>query len=196
MSQPSARPYRMVVGVDFDTPGDDAIAEALHIARERTDAEIHLVHVVKLAGDDARSLDRAADDMERDAQRMRERIADVSAKIFPEERWEQDLVYHVRLGDPATALMQVAVDYEARLIIVGTHARRGLERLLLGSVTQRLIQVARLPVLVARPRDLGAIRKSERPDPPRPGETLSSEHYKVSERARFSGHGRHISGLL
>lgn len=38
----------------------------------------------------------------------------------------------------------------ADLIVIGSHGRRGLERLVLGSVTQKVLSVARVPVLVVR----------------------------------------------
>ncbi len=41
----------------------------------------------------------------------------------------------------------------ADLIVMGSHGRRGIEKLLLGSVTQRVLQDARVPVLVVRGGD-------------------------------------------
>jgi nucleotide-binding universal stress UspA family protein len=41
----------------------------------------------------------------------------------------------------------------ADLIVMGSHGRRGLEKLLLGSVTQRVLQEARVPVMVVRGGD-------------------------------------------
>ncbi|MNT95545.1 Universal stress protein family protein [compost metagenome] len=38
----------------------------------------------------------------------------------------------------------------ADLIVMGSHGRRGLERLVLGSVTQRVLGVVHIPVLVVR----------------------------------------------
>lgn len=197
MTEPSTRaPYRIVVGVDFDKPGDDALAEALRMARENANDELHVVHVVKMRGDDAKSIDRAADEMQARANELRVRVVDVCATVFPNEEWEQELVYHVRLGDPADALHQVAIDYEANLVVVGTHARSGIEKLLLGSVAEKLVRIAQLPVLVARPRNFGGSRKSSRPEAPRPGEVLHDEHYHASERVTFRGRGGHISGLV
>lgn len=47
--------------------------------------------------------------------------------------------------------IQRAVDSTgADLIVIGSHGRRGIERLVLGSVTQKVLSVARVPVLVVR----------------------------------------------
>ncbi len=78
---------------------------------------------------------------------------------------------HARIGRAVDTLLQVAVDYEADLLIVGTHGRRGVDRLVLGSVAEELVRKARCPVLVARPKDYSGLEKTARPDEPyQPGE--------------------------
>jgi nucleotide-binding universal stress UspA family protein len=57
----------------------------------------------------------------------------------------------VEVGDPATAIMDVAEAHQADLIAVGTHGRSGLERLFLGSVARNVMQHAHVSVLVVRP---------------------------------------------
>nr|WP_145545849.1 universal stress protein [Variovorax boronicumulans] len=47
-------------------------------------------------------------------------------------------------------ILQAAGTCGADLIVMGSHGRRGIEKLLLGSVTQRVLQNARVPVLVVR----------------------------------------------
>lgn len=47
-------------------------------------------------------------------------------------------------------ILQAAGTADADLIVMGSHGRRGIEKLLLGSVTQRVLQQARVPVLVVR----------------------------------------------
>jgi nucleotide-binding universal stress UspA family protein len=49
-----------------------------------------------------------------------------------------------------TGILNTAEACEADLIVMGSHGRRGLEKLLLGSVTQRVLQDARVPVMVVR----------------------------------------------
>jgi len=48
------------------------------------------------------------------------------------------------------AIVRAVESSGADLIVMGTHGRRGLERLVLGSVTQRVLGVAPVPVLVVR----------------------------------------------
>jgi nucleotide-binding universal stress UspA family protein len=51
---------------------------------------------------------------------------------------------------PAAAIVETAVREGCDLIIMGSHGRRGLDRLLLGSQAQRVVTNATCPVLVCR----------------------------------------------
>jgi nucleotide-binding universal stress UspA family protein len=70
----------------------------------------------------------------------------VNASVISDESLIQDSTDR-HIGD-AIAKEANHADYD--LIVMGTHAREGLNRLLLGSVTERVVRVAKIPVLVAR----------------------------------------------
>jgi nucleotide-binding universal stress UspA family protein len=53
--------------------------------------------------------------------------------------------------DPARAIVEAAHEYRCDLIVLGSHGRRGLSRLLAGSVTQEVLAYATVPVMVLRP---------------------------------------------
>jgi len=57
---------------------------------------------------------------------------------------------HVRRGDPASSLVDVAVEERARLIVVAVSARTGPARLLSGSVAETVASEAPCDVLVVR----------------------------------------------
>lgn len=60
-------------------------------------------------------------------------------------------VHHVFLeGDPATELVRYASEAGIDLIVMGTHGRTGLERLLMGSVAEKVMREARCSVLVVK----------------------------------------------
>lgn len=189
--------YKIVIGVDFEATGDDALSDALRIAREHPNDELHAVHVVKLTGEShsAQELDRVADQMGACEGKLRERVHTVCERLFPGEEWEQAVVFHVRVGSPATAIHQVAVDYDADLIVVGTHARTGLKKMLLGSVADELVKTAHMPVLVARPKEIEELPRSSRADERREGEDLTSGS-STRETVRFGRRGGHIAGLI
>ncbi len=53
-------------------------------------------------------------------------------------------------GDPREVIPPFAAQEAARLLVVGTHGRRGLGRMLLGSVAESIVRVASVPVVVVR----------------------------------------------
>src|SRR5215469_6656876 len=57
----------------------------------------------------------------------------------------------VRSGDPAEVIVKVANELGVGVIVMATHGYRGLARLLLGSVAERVIREAQTPVLTVRP---------------------------------------------
>ncbi|WP_148263727.1 universal stress protein [Halopiger xanaduensis] len=63
----------------------------------------------------------------------------------------------VRTAKPYQGVLMVAEDYDADLIIMGTHGRSGVDRYLLGSVTERVIRRSDVPVLTVRTRDDGNV---------------------------------------
>ena len=60
-----------------------------------------------------------------------------------------DLTF-IREGDPADEILAAAAEIDARLIAMGTHGRRGLSHVLLGSVAEQVVRRSRAPVLTVR----------------------------------------------
>jgi nucleotide-binding universal stress UspA family protein len=52
------------------------------------------------------------------------------------------------LGDVAEIVLRAAAEFNADLLVMGTHGRRGFQRLILGSVAERCVRQATLPVLL------------------------------------------------
>ncbi|MFM0311457.1 universal stress protein [Paraburkholderia sp. RL17-383-BIF-A] len=52
------------------------------------------------------------------------------------------------LDDVATVVLKAAAHFKADLLVMGTHGRRGFQRLILGSVAERCVRQASLPVLL------------------------------------------------
>ena len=53
-------------------------------------------------------------------------------------------------GDPGSGIVDLANELEAGLIVISSHGRTGVPRLLLGSVAERVVRMANCPVLVLR----------------------------------------------
>lgn len=56
----------------------------------------------------------------------------------------------VRRGSPSAEIVALASEEHADLVIMGTHGRAGVSRVLLGSVADRVIRTASCPVLTVR----------------------------------------------
>jgi len=62
-----------------------------------------------------------------------------------------DVVPRVVSGDPAEEILKYADSAGVDLIILGTHGRKGLERAIFGSVAERVVKGASVPVLTVNP---------------------------------------------
>jgi nucleotide-binding universal stress UspA family protein len=73
------------------------------------------------------------------------------AKLPVDKWWERVKVFRtVRFGNAVKEICGYARRHEIDLLVMGTHGRTGLKRLLVGSVTERVVRVATCPVLVVR----------------------------------------------
>jgi nucleotide-binding universal stress UspA family protein len=190
---------RIVVGVDFTDTGNQALSYGVRIAKPEDGSRLDLVYVMPEdtadSGKDVEAMNHAISD---GYKRLRDHFIGHCAHAFPESSWEQAVTFHVRLGPPARAIHQVAVDMDADLIVVGTHGRKGVERFVLGSVAEKLVGIAQLPVLVAREKTIASLPKSDWPEPARQGENLQRPRgWSQSELIGVNtGRSTRISGLL
>jgi universal stress protein A len=169
----------VVVGVDFHPCSDEAITAALRMLEAGTAQKVHALHVLDprdvIADSDVPALQTEEDVIAHAPRVLRERmiqLAEFRGITFERER----VVTHARIGPAVQTLQQMTVDYEADLLIVGTHGRRGLARLSMGSVAETLVREARCPVLVARAKNYAGLQKTPLPDPPpAPGELPRQE---------------------
>jgi nucleotide-binding universal stress UspA family protein len=185
---------RIVVGVDFSETGDNALRQAMQLAQRFESSELHVTYVLN---NPSRSLqlDDLDEALSASIEQLRGLVDRVCAPEPGASALTQDVVFHVRVGTPAAAIHQVAIDIDADMLVVGTHARRGVEKFLLGSVAEELVRIARLPLLIAHPKSMRDLARSDRPEPARPGEDL---HGTLTRRARLelTARSTHISGLL
>lgn len=188
----------IVVGVDLSETGDDALREALRLARYLPNSELHATYVIKTEAGlhDARRIAEMNDELPRRIEDLRAHLEKACAAPWVTESRSQAAVLHVRIGSPAQALVQVAIDVDAEMIVVGTHGLGGIDKLILGSVAQELTRIAPLPVVVARPKDLFMRRKSARPEPRQPGDDVPRAAHTERIHLEFVARNTHISGLV
>ena len=54
----------------------------------------------------------------------------------------------VKDGDFAETILNTAKDLDAEIIVMGTHSRRGLDKILMGSVAEKVLQHSSIPVFI------------------------------------------------
>ena len=128
---------RVLAAVDFSTPARAAFDYALALS-VRHHAELAVIHAVpKTDAFGWRSRERVA------------LAADLRAKA---ERAGVVMTERTQQGDPAATILLHARALEADVIVMGTHRRRGVERLRTGSVAERVVAGAAVPVLLVPAR--------------------------------------------
>ncbi len=68
--------------------------------------------------------------------------------------------HRMEAGEPGSVIIRVAAEEHFDLIVMGTHGRKGFERLVMGSVAERVVRQAACPVLTVRVED-GAAQQPE-----------------------------------
>jgi len=80
---------------------------------------------------------------------QREHIKKAFWKNFADERY-RGIDFRVSFGDPGHEIANLAEEINADVIVIPSHGRTGLKRILLGSVAERVVRLAHCPVLVLR----------------------------------------------
>lgn len=191
--------YRIVVGIDFTAASTHALKTALSVLSATPRAELHLTSVV-IDPDAGRHLERDEALMSDAYKKLRAFLLEESMSLPGTDRFERQVVYHVRLAkNAAHALEQVALDVDADLVVVGTHARKGLEKWILGSVADALLQNGRVPLLVARPTNYEGMTRSAQIEVGRPGEDVHEQRHDFvysTEHLVFGKRSSHVAGLV
>jgi nucleotide-binding universal stress UspA family protein len=137
----------MVVGTDGSPSAEAAVRRAVEAAK----GSGALVHLVTVYPDVPAYRERIGSSAKRDAIDLRE-VADSVLARATEEFASQgvEVETHAQEGDPAQAIIEVAQEQNADLIVVGARGLTGLQRFLLGSVSSKLAHHAPCTVMIVR----------------------------------------------
>jgi nucleotide-binding universal stress UspA family protein len=141
-------PRTILVPTDFSEGADAALAYAVELAAH-LDATIHLLHSISVpvmgmpdigvayASLTMASATKAAQgELDDRVDRYRDRVTLAPPRL--------------EIGDARDVIENVAKQIGADLVVMGTHGRRGVRRVLLGSVTESVVRSAPCPVLTIR----------------------------------------------
>jgi nucleotide-binding universal stress UspA family protein len=148
----------ILVPVDGSAPSDAALAEALSLA-ETFGATVHALYVVDEQAVAVGSMEPSGrnaaalmDAFEAEGERV---TADAAARAGEAGVSVETTVGY---GSPHREILDYVSGHGVDLVVMGTHGRRGLERAILGSVTERVLRLSDVPVLTVHEEpDEGAV---------------------------------------
>jgi nucleotide-binding universal stress UspA family protein len=138
----------IVVPMDFSAGAKQALELARSFAEKSAPLHLVLVHAYYvpveleqyLSEHGDTTFDRISKDVTKDLEAILVQLQDAGVSAE----------YVARAGSPEHVVLEVARDKKADLIAMGTHGRRGLSHLFLGSVAERVVRTAEVPVLTVR----------------------------------------------
>lgn len=131
------------------TDGSETTARALEHAADLAstyDAALHVLYVIDAS---VFANDVETGTIVEEFETAGERIVDRVAAEATEAGVEPARTTVVR-GAPHQAILEYARDEDVDLVVMGTHGRTGLDRYLLGSVTEKVVRLSDAPVLTVR----------------------------------------------
>jgi len=141
-------PKTILAATDFSPTADNAARLARDLSR-RFDAHLHMLHVVvilddaHLEGEHRHQLEELMAGTDEARRTVMENDAEARTGV--------EITSHlVRSLAPGEAIVESAENLGCDLIVTGTHGRRGLSHLLLGSVAERVVRTSSVPVLTVR----------------------------------------------
>ncbi len=153
-------PYQnIVVPLDASAFAEQALDQASELA-SAMDATFHLVSIVPLSHvlpvhihkeNESQSLMRAV--LHQTELERRTHYLEQKAEHFKELGLRVQT--NVAPGHPAEEILRFSTQHQQTLLVMTTHGRSGLRRILLGSVAMKIVQEAHVPVLLVRGRTLG-----------------------------------------
>jgi nucleotide-binding universal stress UspA family protein len=131
----------ILVPTDFQDASLDALAAARELAG-RLGLEIVLLHTYTIPVVVYPGFDPII------APGLPEEIAETAKTALEKLAAEQGgLRSMLRAGDPATEILRAIEELKPAMVAMGTHGRKGLTHLLLGSVTEKIVRASPVPVL-------------------------------------------------
>jgi nucleotide-binding universal stress UspA family protein len=179
----------VVVGYDFSHSGGAALHRAVTLAAR---APFHVLHVVCVI-DPKEAIPsipsyNGIDDMY--AARVQAALtAEIQAELEATDvPTHVHFFVHARIGVPADEILELARDVGADLIIVGSKELSGLDRILAGSISERIVRDAGCTVEVARPKQYPDVEllPIEAIDPSEPHPTFVPPHRYTYEDHRVN----------
>ena len=136
---------QIVLPVDGSDEAMVASDHAIDLA-DKYDATLHVLHVVDTRPYDAEGITSTVlEALETRGERAVESVAETAA-----DRGLDRVETAVIRGEPHETILEYIKDHDVDLLVMATHGRTGVKRYVLGSVTEKTIRTAPVPVHVVR----------------------------------------------
>ena len=138
---------RILVPTDGSPEGEQAIAHAVDLA-EANGAMVSGLYVINTASYNGLPMETSWEGvttlLNTDAKEAVETVEELCT--------ERDVPVETEIaeGSPSTEIVRAAESQGCDLIVMGTHGRGGIDRLLLGSVAEKVVRAAHIPVMTVR----------------------------------------------
>ena len=137
------KPQKILVPIDFSTGSDAALEMATSLARDSGGflilAHVEVIPLSAAGGEYLYAMPEPPTE---------ELLAKLDAIVLPDSHVPVER--RLLAGDPAEAIIRLAQTEDVDMIVMGTHGRRGLTRLLMGSVAEAVVRAAPCPVLTVK----------------------------------------------
>jgi len=132
--------------------GSDQAQDALdHVLEEHADARVTVLHVIDPSratyGAQAGIPPSSEEWFEAEEARAEELFAEVRERT---EAAGVEVETTTEVGQPSRAIVEYAAEHDVDQVVIGSHGRRGLSRVLLGSVAELVVRRSPVPVTVVR----------------------------------------------
>lgn len=112
-------------------------------------SKIYMIHVIADPTDSIYCVDSNKMSKEEIFEGAKKNAYDILYKMSEEVKISQNQVIHVvQIGDPKIRLLEFVEKEKIDLIVMSTHGRTGLSKILVGSVAEQIIRKVKIPIVV------------------------------------------------
>lgn len=149
-------PKQIICATDFSDFSNHAIPYGIALAKEFK-ARLFLCHVIDLSS--AAIYGEAVLALEEQQKRMTKHAHDEMTKLMSKASIDWEPL--ITVGNAAHEIARLAAEKKVDITIAASHGRAGLKRLILGSVTERLMRILPCPLLVVRSPERGFVAPAD-----------------------------------
>jgi nucleotide-binding universal stress UspA family protein len=144
-------PKRILVPTDFSDSSDEALKQALELAKQYN-AKVYLLHVAEpitqCVGDYCLDLSSVKQAEDAEIVRVKEKMQEELKKFS--EFQEIEVISDIREGKPVEEILKEQESRGVDLIVMPSHGKTGFMKRLMGQISEKIMEEARSPVLLVR----------------------------------------------